>query len=86
MIQNETRYYMYFLAVRLRKVLMRGSSFGFLAQTDIVQKYIWDCKLRKHLPIFEDLKNIVKSELITLKKICGKFNDSLQSCSLQSLK
>ena len=54
--------------------------------TKISQKYIWDCKLRKSIPLLDDLKNIVKSEVQILRKISITFNDSLQSCSLLSLK
>ena len=54
--------------------------------TKISQKYIWDCKLRKSIPLLDDLRNIVKSEVQILRKISINFNDSLQSCSLLSLK
>ena len=54
--------------------------------TKILQKYIWDCKLRKTLSSLEDLKNIIKTEFQVLKKVSKKFKEILTSCDLQALK
>ena len=80
------------------KDVRRSEAFGFFNEenaddnfilfvvTKILQKYIWDCKLRKTLPLFDDLKNIVTVELKVLTKISIKFRESLQSCTLRALK
>ena len=61
-------------------------NFILFVVTKILQKYIWDCKLRKTLPLLDDLKNIVTVELKVLTKISIKFRESLQSCTLRALK
>ena len=80
------------------KDVRRSEAFGFFNEenaddnfilfvvTKILQKYIWDCKLRKTLPLLDDLKNIVTVELKVLTKISIKFRESLQSCTLRALK
>ena len=80
------------------KDIRRSEAFGFFNEanndnnfilfvvTKILQKYIWDCKLRKTLPIFQDIQNIVKTELNVMKKISLKFRENLHACNLMALK
>ena len=57
----------------------------FLA-TKILQKYIWDCKLRKTIPGFMDVQLIILDEFNVLKKISKKFNEILIMSTINSLK
>ena len=57
----------------------------FLA-TKILQKYIWDCKLRKTIPGFLDVQLIILDEFNVLKKISKKFNEILIMSTINSLK
>ena len=54
--------------------------------TKILQKYIWDCKLRKTLPNQADVRLIVMDEFKILKKVSQKFNMMLELCTLDSIK
>ena len=90
------RYFSWIFGVQ--KIVRRTEVFGFFHEanrednmvlfiaTKIMQKYLWDNKLRKTLPDIEILKNIVKSEIRILKKLSTKFRELLNECSLVSLK
>ena len=54
--------------------------------TKILQKYIWDCKLRKTLPNQADVRLNALDEFKILKKVSQKFNMLLELCTLNSLK
>jgi exonuclease III len=48
----------------------------------IFLKYIWDCKLRKHLPDFNHLKNYYSLEIQTIKNVSSRFLSSFNGCGL----
>ena len=54
--------------------------------TKLLQKYIWDCKLRKTLPVLRDIQLIVLDEFVIFKKISLKFSSILENSTLNMLK
>ena len=78
-------------------VPMRSKVFGFFQAlneennkilflaTKILQKYIWDCKLRNTLPNIIEISSIVLDKFFMMKKINIKLKDSLESCTINTL-
>ena len=79
-------------------VPMRSKVFGFFQAlneennkilflaTKILQKYISDCKLRNTLPNIIEIRSIVLDQFFMMKKINIKLKDSLESCTINTLK
>ena len=65
--------------------LAENNTIIFIA-TKILQKYIWDSKLRKTVPVLRDAQLITLCEFNIFKKVSKKLNDTLDLSTINSLK
>jgi hypothetical protein len=52
--------------------------------TQMFLKFLWDCKIRKILPILEHLKNTIRAEILVIMKVSKKMNTFLRNSNLNA--